>query len=100
MKVAERRKKILGAEYLSTLTSMGNLASTYRNQGRWKEAEDLEVQVMETRKRVLGKEHPSTMTSMNNLAFTWKGQGRGAEALRYIVRLCLSIFLIVDMIPF
>ncbi|XTI89297.1 hypothetical protein V2W45_560016 [Cenococcum geophilum] len=24
---------------------MANLASTYRNQGRWKEAEELEVQV-------------------------------------------------------
>ena len=47
---------------------MANLASTYRNQGRWKEAEELEVQVMETRKRVLGEEHPSTLTSMVNHA--------------------------------
>ncbi|RJE18902.1 Phosphorylase superfamily [Aspergillus sclerotialis] len=60
---------------------MANLASTYRNQGRWKEAEELDVQVMETRKKVLGAEHPSTLTSMANLAFTWKMQGRGAEAL-------------------
>ncbi|KAF1961533.1 hypothetical protein CC80DRAFT_239419, partial [Byssothecium circinans] len=30
------------------LQSMANLASTYMNQGRWKEAEELEVQVMET----------------------------------------------------
>src|SRR3954469_21221439 len=29
----------LGAEHPDTLTSMANLASTYRNQGRWKEAE-------------------------------------------------------------
>jgi hypothetical protein len=64
---------VLGEEHPSTLTSMANLASTYRNQGRWKEAEELFVQVMETRKRVLGEEHPSTMTSMNNLAFTLKG---------------------------
>jgi hypothetical protein len=63
---------VLGEEHLDTLTSMANLASTYSNQGRWKEAEELEVQVMETRKRVLGEEHPSTLTSMNNLAFTLK----------------------------
>jgi hypothetical protein len=44
-----------GAEHPSTLTGMANLASTYRNQGRWKEAEELDVQVMETRKRVLGE---------------------------------------------
>jgi hypothetical protein len=47
---------------------MANLASTYRNQGRWKEAEELFVQVMETSLRVLGQEHPDTLTSMNNLA--------------------------------
>jgi len=60
----------LGVEHPSPLTSMANLASTFWNQGRWKEAEELEVQVMETRKRVLGQEHPSTLTSMANLAFT------------------------------
>ena len=72
---------MLGQEHPSTLTSMANLASTYRNQGRWKEAEELDVQVMETRKRVLGQEHPDTLTSMNNLAFTWKEHGRVAEAI-------------------
>ncbi|KAK7193328.1 phosphorylase superfamily protein, partial [Paraphaeosphaeria sporulosa] len=48
--VMKTRKRVLGEEHPSTLTSMANLASTYRNQGRWKEAEELEVQVMETRK--------------------------------------------------
>ena len=37
-----------------------NLASIFQNQGRWKDAEELGVQVMETRKRVLGQEHPRT----------------------------------------
>jgi hypothetical protein len=46
---------------------MANLAATYRNQGQWKEAEKLEVQVMETRNRLLGAEHPSTLRSMANL---------------------------------
>jgi hypothetical protein len=59
---------------------MANLASTYRNQGRWKEAEELEVQVMETRERVLGEEHPDTLTSMANLAVTYRNQGRWDEA--------------------
>ena len=51
-----------------------NLASTYRDQGRWKEAEELFVQVMETSKRVRGQEHPSTLTSMANLASTYRDQ--------------------------
>jgi len=69
---------------------MANLASTYRNQGRWKEAEELEVQVMETRKRVLGAEHPSTLTSMNNLAFTWRGHGRDADAFK-LMEECVTV---------
>src|SRR3954469_21910830 len=52
---------------------------SYRNQGRWKEAEELEVKVMETSLRVLGEEHPSTLTSMANLASTFWNQGRWKE---------------------
>ncbi|KAF6803649.1 kinesin light chain [Colletotrichum plurivorum] len=63
---------------------MANLAATYWNQGRWKEAEELFVRVMETRKRVLGEEHPSTLTSMHNLAFTWKDQERWEDAIQLL----------------
>ncbi|KAK2473552.1 hypothetical protein H9L39_15727 [Fusarium oxysporum f. sp. albedinis] len=56
-KAVETRTKVLGKEHPDTLTSMHNLAATYRNQGRWKEAEELEVRVMETSLRVLGEEH-------------------------------------------
>ncbi|KAK6592352.1 kinesin light chain [Botrytis cinerea] len=80
VEVMERDKSVFGQEHPDTLTSMANLASTYRNQGRWKEAEDLEVQVMETSLRVLGQEHPSTLTSMANLAATFWNQGRWKEA--------------------
>ncbi len=62
---------VRGFEHPSTLRNMNNLALTYRNQGRWKEAEELNVQVMETRKRVLGLEQPNTLTSMADLAFTF-----------------------------
>ena len=49
------------------LTSMDSLASTYWNQRRWAEAEELEIQVMETSRKVFGEEHPSTLTKMANL---------------------------------
>jgi tetratricopeptide (TPR) repeat protein len=55
-------------------------ARTLYSDGRYKEAEDLQVQVMETRKRVLGDEHPSTLASMGNLAATYMKQGRWREA--------------------
>jgi hypothetical protein len=86
----ETRKTKLGADHPSTLTSMANLASTYRNQGRWEEAEELDVQVMETRKTKLGADHPDTLTSMNNLAFTWKKQGRDTEAIS-LMRECVRL---------
>jgi tetratricopeptide (TPR) repeat protein len=65
------QQRILGPDDRNTLNSLGLLASTYRNQGRCKEAEELEVQVIEMRKRVLGAEHPSTLTSIANLASTF-----------------------------
>ena len=86
----ETNVRVLGQDHPDALTSMANLASTYRNQGRWKEAEELDVQVMETRERVLGAEHPSTLTSMNNLAFTLKSQSRSGKAIS-LMKKCFQL---------
>ncbi|KAK5699194.1 hypothetical protein LTR17_023447, partial [Elasticomyces elasticus] len=64
---------------------MADLAATYRNQGRWKKAEELEVEVMEASRRVLGGEHPSTLSSMANLTATYCNQGRRNEA-KYLLQ--------------
>ena len=50
---------------------MVDLAKTYLNQGRWNEAEKLNVQVMNMRKKVLGAEHPDTLAIIGNLALTY-----------------------------
>jgi Tetratricopeptide repeat len=86
----ETSKTVLGPEHPSTLTSMSNLASTFWNEGRWAEAEKLDVQVMETRKTVLGPEHPDTLTSMWNLSYTWKQQGRDNNALA-MLEICVPL---------
>ncbi|XRM46413.1 hypothetical protein ABZX51_009448 [Aspergillus tubingensis] len=57
-----------------------NVCSCLSSDGRWKEAEELGVQVLELHKRVLGPEHPDTLTSMDNLASTYWNQGRWKEA--------------------
>jgi len=62
------RKRVLGEEHPHTLTSMANLAATYRSQGQWKKAEELEVQVMQM--RVLGEKHLDTPTMANLTAIT------------------------------
>ena len=64
----------------SSPSSMANLASTYSNQGRWKEAEELFLQVIETLKKVLGEEHPDTLTSISNLGSVLERQGNYKEA--------------------
>jgi hypothetical protein len=56
-------------------------ATTLFSDGRYEEAEELQVQVMQTMKRVLTDEHPDTLTSMHNLAFTLQSQARHEEAL-------------------
>ena len=48
----DMRKKLLGAEHPDTLTSMENLACTYRVQGRDYEAEKLELEVMNIQRRI------------------------------------------------
>ncbi len=75
-----QNEKVLGLEHPSTLSSMANLALTYRDQGRWKEAEELYVQVMETTARLRGHKHLDTLTSMANLALIYRIQGRWNEA--------------------
>jgi hypothetical protein len=60
----QTRKRVLGDEHPDTLTSMENLAVTYESQGRWKEAEELQVQEMQVAKRVLSDEHASTCITL------------------------------------
>lgn len=59
---------------------MGALARTYSKQGRHKEAEELNVQVLEGRQRILGEDHPHTLLSLNHLATTYINQERYEEA--------------------
>ncbi|KAB8234347.1 purine and uridine phosphorylase [Aspergillus alliaceus] len=57
-----------------------NVGACLYSDGRYNDAEELQVQVMETQKQVLGPEHPDTLTSMANLASTYWDQGRWKEA--------------------
>jgi len=56
------------------------VSSVYYDEGRWSEAEELEVQVVEMHKKKLGEDHPLTLTSMANLAMTYNEQGQWEEA--------------------
>ncbi|KAJ5498989.1 Tetratricopeptide TPR-4 [Penicillium expansum] len=73
-------RDIFGTNHPFTLTSMSNLASTYREQARWSDAERLEKEVVASSEAVLGETHPQTLISISNLASTYRNQGRLEEA--------------------
>jgi hypothetical protein len=67
----EIRKANRRADHPWTLTSIGNLALTYQEQSRYKDAETLQAQVIETRKTKLGPNHPNTLLGISNLTLTY-----------------------------
>ncbi|CAI7669244.1 unnamed protein product [Penicillium crustosum] len=71
---------LLGEEHEETIDSTQMLGTVYRAEGRWEEAEQLELQVMKSRKTKLGEDHPDTLVSISNLASTYSSQGRWEEA--------------------
>ena len=75
-----------GREDHDTLVAASLFAVILGDQGRWKEAEELEVQLMETYSDKFGPEHPSTWASMSNLASTIIRLGRWKEAEELLVQ--------------
>ncbi|KAJ5971839.1 uncharacterized protein N7479_001757 [Penicillium vulpinum] len=82
----KHRMILLGDEHEETIDSTSMLATAYWHEGRWEEAEQLDVQVMQTRKTKLGEDHPDTLTSMANLASTYRNQGHWKEAEQLFVQ--------------
>ncbi|KAK4232924.1 hypothetical protein C8A03DRAFT_19895, partial [Achaetomium macrosporum] len=66
--VMESFKTKLGADHPSTLTSMHNLAFTWKDQGRHSDALALMRDCAQARQRVLPAEHPDTLSSLAAVA--------------------------------
>lgn len=73
-------RKNLGEDHPTTLITMANLASLYKDMGDYDHAEPLYVQVLDARKRILGTDHPSTILGMNNLAVLYSVRGENDQA--------------------
>ena len=69
---------------------MANLVSTYRNQRRWKEVEELRVKVMKTTKRVLDEKHSNTLINIDNLEI-YQLNGSMCTSTKLNPRYCFSI---------
>ncbi|KAF2465662.1 uncharacterized protein BDR25DRAFT_202783, partial [Lindgomyces ingoldianus] len=62
--VMETRKRVLGEDHPDTLTSMSNLASTWKSQGCAKQAIGLMSECVLIRQRKLGANRPYTTPSL------------------------------------
>jgi len=58
VRVMETRKRVLGEEHPDTLTSINNLAYTWKGQGRDEEAIRLMTECAQLRTQILGAGHP------------------------------------------
>ncbi|GGZ60631.1 tetratricopeptide repeat protein [Streptomyces inusitatus] len=80
--LATRSERILGSEHPTALVACGNLATSYRQVGRFEEAIRIAEQVVIDCERILGPEHPHTLSFRNSLAASYKQAGRTQEAIR------------------
>ncbi|KAF2729024.1 hypothetical protein EJ04DRAFT_82483 [Polyplosphaeria fusca] len=67
----ETRKRVLGDEHPSTLTSMANLAYTFKNQGDVDRAVSLMQDCYKRQVEVLGPRHPDAISSREALS-AWR----------------------------
>ncbi|KAE8380327.1 hypothetical protein BDV26DRAFT_257809 [Aspergillus bertholletiae] len=85
----EQQTKVLGAEHPDTLTTRSSRAYAYWNQGRFQDAESLQLREMSESIKALGSDHPFTLISANNLASIRWSQGKwkeAAEQFRLIIK--------------
>lgn len=75
-------EELLGPDDEATLAATNDLATSYRQQGRYKEALVLDERVAGLRTVALGPDHPHTLKSLNNLAYTYAQLGQEKDALR------------------
>jgi hypothetical protein len=73
VQVLEMSKTKLGEDHPDTLTSMANLASTYRDQGRGIKALKLIEECVILQTRILGTSHPDTLSSRTAL-LEWQSE--------------------------
>lgn len=81
---------LLGEEHLDTLSSVVNLADTYRSQGKYQQPVDWVAQALASRKGSL-KEYFHTLESMVSLAITYDDQGKNhPQTLQSMAKLAIT----------
>ncbi|MGB3188784.1 MAG: CHAT domain-containing tetratricopeptide repeat protein, partial [Limnoraphis sp.] len=66
--------------------SLNGLASLYRNQGRYDQAEPLYERSLAIAEKALGENHPHVATSLSHLAYLYNSQGDTTQAINFLSR--------------
>jgi tetratricopeptide (TPR) repeat protein len=74
------KKKMLGIEYSNTLTSVNNLALIFRNQEKYKAAEEIHRRALKERKKMIKIEHSDILANVNNLTLILRKQRKYEKA--------------------
>ncbi|KIM20781.1 hypothetical protein M408DRAFT_30107 [Serendipita vermifera MAFF 305830] len=84
LRLRERLRSVLsdrlGVDHHFTIVTSVNLAATYRQLGRYAEAEVMFIEVVKQRTKLLGFNHLDTINASANLADIYRRLGRYAEA--------------------
>lgn len=73
-------RRVLGANNIKTLKTIGALGWVAYFQGRYTDAEALLRQAVQVSRRVLGPEHVNTLSSMSHLGNVYWAEGKFAQA--------------------
>jgi len=66
----------------AAVSEAGKFATIYSECSQWKEATELQIQVLEIYRRTLGPKHPHTLQAMTDLAWSYWNSSRTFEALQ------------------
>jgi tetratricopeptide (TPR) repeat protein len=73
-------KRLFTGDHPDVASILNNLASLYKSQGKYSEAEPLYLDALEMTKRLFTGDHPYVASSLNNLAVLHHNQGKYSEA--------------------
>ncbi len=77
------QREALGADHAATLSSLNNMGSLLRRQGKLEQAMPYYADSLARKRRTLGNDHRETLLSINNMALLLDLMGRPDDAERY-----------------
>ncbi|CAI7582939.1 unnamed protein product [Penicillium pancosmium] len=86
---------VFGLDGEEALRSTAMLARVHMLEGRWEEAEKLQVQVIATYKNKFGEAHPDTLSNLNSLGLTywnWNRLEEAKELFLQVMEICKTNF--------